>query len=151
MTTDLGISRPSKEEQIAAMASYDALKETLKNVKAETLEIEIEETQEKIKVPLTALKFLVKILKVTSQGKPLSIVPIAAEMTTQAAAEILGCSRPHLVQLLETGEIPFTKVGKHRRVKYEDVHNYREKMKADQKKRIIQMMQGDEELGLYDS
>ena len=72
-------------------------------------------------------------------------------MTTQAAAEMLGCSRPHLVQLLESGKIPFTKVGKHRRVNYEDVRKYREEMKSDQKSRIIKMMQDDEELGLYDS
>ena len=30
---------------------------------------------------------------------PISVVPIATEMTTQAAAELLGCSRPHFVKL----------------------------------------------------
>jgi excisionase family DNA binding protein len=44
-------------------------------------------------------------------------------MTTQAAAELLGCSRP----LLEEGQISFTKAGKHRRVKYEDVVTYNQK------------------------
>lgn len=151
MRTDAKISRPSKEEQMAAMASYSALKETLKELNTETIEIEIEETKQKITIPLSALELLTKILEVTGKGQSLSIVPIAAEMTTQTAAEMLGCSRPHLVQLLENGEIPFTKVGKHRRVKYEDVQDYRQKMKVDQKKRIIQMMQGDEEIGLYDS
>ena len=151
MTTNLGTSKPSKEEQIAAMASYNALKETLKSINTDTPEIEIEETQHRIKVPIRALNLLAKILEVTSQGKPLSIVPIATEMTTQAAAEMLGCSRPHLVHLLESGQIPFTKVGKHRRVKYEDVCNYKDKMKADQKSRIIKMMHDDEDLGLYDS
>lgn len=67
-------------------------------------------------------------------------------MTTQAAAEMLNCSRPHLVKLLEDGHVPFTKVGKHRRVKYEDVVAYQKQMKAEQKQRIIQMMASDEEL-----
>lgn len=151
MSNYLEIPRPSKEERKTALASYDALKETLKELNTDTPEIEIEETQDKVKIPLNALKLLVKILEVTSQGKPISIVPIATEMTTQAAAEMLGCSRPHLVQLLESGKIPFTKVGKHRRVNYEDVRKYREEMKSDQKSRIIKMMQDDEELGLYDS
>ncbi len=133
------------------MESYDALAATLKGLRSTNPEIEIEETEEKIRVPLKALQLLAEILKATSQGKPISIVPIATEMTTQAAAELLSCSRPHLVKLLESGDIPFTKVGKHRRVKYEDVLAYKKRMKATQKQRIIQMMQADEELGLYDS
>jgi len=76
---------------------------------------------------------------------------MATEMTTQSAAEFLGCSRPHLVKLLETGEIPFTKVGKHRRVKFEDIVNYKNKMKARQEKILMDIMKTDEELGLYDS
>ncbi len=86
-----------------------------------------------------------------SQGKPFSIVPVATEVTTQKAAEILGCSRPHLVKLLEKGDIPFTIVGKHRRVKLEDVMNYKTRMKKVQKQHIIDMMRSDEELELYDS
>lgn len=145
------IKAPSKKEQIEAMASYNALAATLKHLSTETPEIEIEETEEKIKIPLKALKLLATILKATSQGKPISVVPIATEMTTQSAAELLGCSRPHFVKLLETGEIPFTKVGRHRRVKFEDVSNYKKAMKLKQEALITKMMQADEELGLYDS
>ena len=86
-----------------------------------------------------------------SQGKPISIVPFATEVTTQKAAEILGCSRPYLVKLLEEGKIEFTKVGKHRRIMFEDVLKYKQLMKEAQKKNIIDMMHFDEELGLYDS
>lgn len=143
--------KPSKEEQILAMESYDALAAVLEGLKSENPEIEIEETEEKIKIPLHALKLLAKILKATSQGKTISVVPIATEMTTQAAAEFLGCSRPHLVKLLEEGKIAFTKVGKHRRVQFEDVANYRKKMKSRQKDLLIDIMKSDEEIGLYDS
>ena len=145
------IKRPSKEEQLAAMASYNALTSTLEDINSENPEIEIEETHEKLRIPLHALKLLAQILKATGQGKPISIVPIPTELTTQAAAEMLGCSRPHFVKLLETGEIEFTKVGKHRRVRFEDVMAYKKAMKAKQKAAIIQMMKNDEELGLYDS
>jgi len=82
---------------------------------------------------------LIDILKAMSQGKPISIVPLATEVTTQSAAEILGCSRPYLVKLLEEGKIEYTKVGKHRR------------MKEEQKQRLIDMIHADEDLGLYDS
>lgn len=133
------------------MESYNALTATLEELRSNNPEIEIEETEERIKIPIKALKLLAEILRVTGQGKPISIVPIAAEMTTQSAADFLGCSRPHFVKLLEKGAIPFVKIGKHRRVKYEDVLSYRDQMKKDQEKRIIEMMKMDEELGLYDS
>lgn len=145
------VKKPSKEEQMAAMASYDALASMLKELHSENPEIEIEETNEKIKVPMAALQLLAKILEAMSQGKPISLVPIATEMTTQAAAEFLGCSRPHLVKLLENGAIPFTKIGKHRRVKFEDVAKYKTEMKKKQRDLLIKMMKSDEESGLYDS
>jgi excisionase family DNA binding protein len=145
------IKRPSKEEQKAAMESYDALASTLEQIHSDYPEIEIEETNERIKIPLNALKLLAKILKETSQGRPISIVPIATEITTQAAAELLGCSRPHLVKLLEQGDIKFTKIGKHRRIKYQDVIEYKKKLKAKQRKLLIEIMKADEETGLYDS
>ncbi len=145
------IKRPTKQEQEVAMESYNALSATLEQLKSNNPEIEIEETREKIKIPLRALKLLMEILKATSQGKPISIIPIATEMTTQAAAELLGCSRPHLVKLLETGEIPFTKVGKHRRIKFEDLMNYKQQQLKEREALLIEIMKGDEELGLYDS
>jgi len=147
------ISRPSKAEQRIAQKSYSSLLSALEHMKADLseAEIEIEETGEKIKIPIRALSLLGKILKTMSQGKMVSIVPVAAEVTTQSAAELLNCSRPHLISLLEEGKIEYTKVGKHRRIKFEDVMNYKQKMKAEQKQRLIEIMNTDEETGLYDS
>ncbi|UOB16461.1 helix-turn-helix domain-containing protein [Abyssalbus ytuae] len=151
METYKKINKPSKDEQKLATESYDALASAIERLKIENPKIEIEETQQRIKIPLSALKFLGEILKAMSQGKPFSLVPVATEVTTQKAAEILGCSRPHLVKLLEDGEIDYTKVGKHRRVRFEDVMKYKRKMKKNQKQHIINIMKSDEELGLYDS
>ncbi|MCZ4319197.1 excisionase family DNA-binding protein [Aequorivita viscosa] len=151
METYNNINKPSKDEQRLAIESYDALASVIEQLKSENPEIEIEETQERIKVPLSALKFLGEILKAMSQGKPFSLVTVATEVTTQKAAEIIGCSRPHLVKLLEEGQIEYTKVGKHRRVKFEDVMMYKKKMKRTQKQNIIDIMKSDEELGIYDS
>lgn len=145
------INRPSKEDQKLALESYDALVSVIGQLKSENPEIEIEETQERFKIPLSALIFLKDILKTMGDGKPFSLVPIATEVTTQKAAEILGCSRPHLVKLLEEGKMQFTKVGRHRRVRFDEVMNYRKKMKDEQKRKIIEIMSLDEDLGLYDT
>jgi excisionase family DNA binding protein len=145
------IRRPSKQEQKVAIESYNALTSVIDQLHSDETEIEIEETKDKIVIPIRALKFLGDILKAMSQGKPISIVPVATEVTTQKAAEILGCSRPYLIKLLETGKIEFTKVGKHRRIMFEDILKYKKQMKEEQKKNIIDIMNFDEEIGLYDS
>jgi excisionase family DNA binding protein len=72
-----------------------------------------------------------------------------ATLTTQDVAEILGCSRPHVVKLLEQGTIPFSKVGSHRRVCMEDVAAYKRSTRERQRQALIQLMQTDEEHGLY--
>ena len=55
------------------------------------------------------------------------------------------------MKLLETGEIEFVKVGKHRRINIDDIYKYKVKMKEVQKQRIIDIMKFDEEIGLYDT
>jgi excisionase family DNA binding protein len=145
------IRKPTKDEQRAALKSYGALANSLDQLRSEYPEIEIEETEEKIRIPIGALKLLARILKEIGQGNPISIVPIATEITTQAAAEHLGCSRPHIVKLLEEGKIPYTKVGKHRRIKYEDLATYKRDMKSAQKRKIQELMDLDEDSGLYDT
>jgi excisionase family DNA binding protein len=147
----LDIKKPTKEEQRTALESYDALAASLDQLSTDFPEIEIEETEEKIRIPISALKFLARILKEISQGNPVSIVPIATEITTQAAAELLGCSRPHVVKLLESGKIPFNKVGKHRRIQYEDLVAYKKEMKALQREKLQELMGLDEDSELYDT
>lgn len=147
----LDIKKPTKEEQRTALESYNTLAASIDQLRTDFPEIEIEENEERIRIPISALKFLARILKEISQGNPVSIVPIATEITTQAAAELLGCSRPHMVKLLESGKIPFNKVGKHRRIRYEDLVAYKKEMKALQRKKLQELMGLDEDSGLYDT
>jgi excisionase family DNA binding protein len=96
--------------------------------------------------PLLAQTFL-DISRLISSGKSFSIMPVNAELTTQQAADMLNVSRPYLVKLLESDEINFTKTGRHRRIKAEDIFAYKEKRDSERARILSDMAHEDSENG----
>ncbi len=104
--------------------------------------------EEPLSIPVPALRMLVEILSQMAQGNAVSIVPYHAELTTQEAADFLNVSRPFLVKLLETGLIPFRKVGTHRRVAFSDLLKYRERTLTETRQSAAELTALSQELGL---
>ena len=78
-----------------------------------------------LELPAGAVALLMDILEAMAAGQGVSLVPENAELTTVQAAAMLNVSRPYLIKLLEESAIPHRKVGKHRRIRMEDVMAYK--------------------------
>lgn len=96
--------------------------------------------------PAIANTFL-QVLRLISSGKGFKLIPVGAELTTQQAADHLNVSRPFLVKLLEAGDIPFAKTGRHRRIKAEDLFAYKAKRDAQRGEALSDMAKLDAEKG----
>ena len=117
-------SLPDTETISLARASATELSKLLtKNPETDRARVRLDDTD--LVLPRYALALLRDLLSEMAKGNAVTIVPTHAELTTQEGANILNVSRPHLVKLLEQGDIPFTKVGTHRRIRYQDLLAYK--------------------------
>lgn len=106
-----------------------------------------DEPAETIPIPLAALGLLAEVLTEMAKGNAVTLMPIHAELTSQQAADLLNVSRPHLIELLEKGQIPHRKVGTHRRVLFQDLMAYKQKIDGARLKALEDMSALDQELG----
>jgi len=86
------------------------------------------EQEQSFELPAGAVTLLVEILETMAAGRGMSLIPENAELTTVEAAGVLNVSRPYLIKLLTEGALPFRKVGKHRRIRMEDVMAYKSRI-----------------------
>jgi len=92
-------------------------------------------------------KTFIDVLRLISSGKGFQLLPLDAELTTQQAADLLNVSRPHLIKLLEQKQIPYTKTGRHRRIRAEDIFAYKERRDETRAAALSAMAQDDMEHG----
>lgn len=76
-------------------------------------------------------KLLKQVVQALGTGRSISIMIRDQEISTQQAADILGLSRPTVVRLIDTGELPAHVPGAERRkLLVADVLAYREQLYA---------------------
>jgi excisionase family DNA binding protein len=107
-----------------------------------------DEPEETIAIPLPAFRLLAEILAQMAKGNTVTLIPIHAELTTQQAADLINVSRPFLIEQLEKGELPFRKVGKHRRVLFQDLMAYKHRMDHNRLKVLEELAAQAQELDL---
>lgn len=103
-----------------------------------------------IQFPEPVFHHLTHIVRAMLQGQSVSVLAENEAFTTQAAADFLGVSRPHLVKMLEEGDIPFHRVGSHRRVQLKDLRRYQKKRDAERRDSLNALTKRIEAEGFYE-
>ncbi|AOE81121.1 DNA-binding protein [Pseudomonas lurida] len=144
---------PLEKEVEAAVQGQRELASLL-STKFETQRIDIFDKEDKphtLVLPTSALRLLVDILGELAMGNAVKVVPVHAELTSQEAADLLNVSRPHLVKMLEEGAIPFTKTGRHRRIRFSDLMAFKQRRDEESQEAMEALANQAQELGMgYD-
>lgn len=148
MSTDHGVTRfPTHKDQEQAKAVHHHLAQLLDADHCQ-LRVSTAQGEETLELPHAVVRLLDRVLGEMADGNAVTLVPVHAELTTSQAADLLNVSRPHLIKLLESGAVPFSMVGSHRRVRAEDVLSYRSERIAKRREALTELTEEAERLGL---
>ncbi len=99
-----------------------------------------------VEIPASAFAALRAVVRDMAQGLTITLIPHDKELTTKEAADILNMSRPFLVKLLDRGELPYHRVGTHRRLNVEDVLAYRELRAGRRREKLRELTELSEQV-----
>jgi len=131
----------SSKEQLEIKSIYEKLREAEAKLVGPDGKTEI--------LPNNVYSFLLRLLADLKAGHSVTILQSMHRLTTVEASKVLGVSRQYLIQLLEKGEIPYTKVGTHRRVLVRDVLNYKAKRDLARRTALDDLARREYETGNY--
>jgi excisionase family DNA binding protein len=104
-----------------------------------------------VELPEPMFEVLLQVAAAMKAGLAVTVAPHHLTLSTQEAADLLRISRTTLVRLLETGAIPFEKPSRHRRVRLDDLLEYRRRQRSQAELAFADMVADTERLGLYDA
>ena len=141
---------PNESDADLARTASSKILPLVREQKPQAVHLTFVDGQVSIVLPIGSLEMINSILEAMAAGHGVMVFPQHAELTTMEAADILNVSRPYLIKLLEAGDIPYHKVGRHRRIRLEDVMQYKREIDLRREEILDQMVAEAEELGLYD-
>jgi excisionase family DNA binding protein len=109
----------------------------------------IDQQGNRTELPEPIYKHLMRIVHLMLERRAVVMLPEDEAFTTQAGANFLGMSRQFFVNLLENKEIPFHKVGAHRRVYFKDLLGYQNQRDSLRAKTLDGLAAEVNRTGLY--
>jgi len=141
--------QPTEEMSALAADASRRLFRVIGTNQRETCVVRFESApDEPLVLPAAAVRLLGALLTELAKGNAVTLMPHHAELTSQEAADLLNVSRPFLVSLLESGQLPFHKVGTHRRVRFSDLMTYKRRRDAESEEALRELAAISQELKL---
>ena len=143
-------NKPTKRDQRLARHSLSAVRNLSEKYRKsnDKISLSISDENDTIEIPASAFGYLESILEQMAAGQSVEVISEQRHLTTQQAADYLQVSRPYLVKLLENGVIPFTKTGRHRRVKFADIEAYRLELERKRAENLKELAKQAQELNM---
>lgn len=101
-----------------------------------------------VAIPASALKLMIEVLTQLGEGNSVNITPVHAELTTQEGADMLNMSRPTFIKLLDSGVIPFNRIGNRRKVPFSSVIEYKQNLEEQRLAVLDELSTLDQEFGM---
>jgi excisionase family DNA binding protein len=121
----------------------------LDHSRAATITIESEDgSSPSVQVPPQVLRVLGQTLGLMARHQPVLLLPEKQELSTVEAANFLNVSRPFVIKEIEAGKLAYRLVGTHRRIRFTDLMNYANAMRAKQQEALDKKANNARELGL---
>ena len=141
---ELGGRLPSADERAAANQLRQILAAQAVSDRDQKLRI-IDEAGKSAEIVLAPAlsRLLTELLRHIGKGDAVTLVPVSQMLTTQQAADILNVSRPYLISLLEKGDIKHDLVGRHRRIRAEDLFAYKRRRDAERDAALSELAELD--------
>jgi excisionase family DNA binding protein len=138
---------PSEQERAAA----NQLRQIIAAQVAEDHEVKLrllldKATPAEVVLTPTLSALLMDLLRTIGSGDAVTLIPVSQQLTTQQAADILNVSRPHLIKLLENGEMKFETTGRHRRIRAVDLFEYKKRRDKKRSGALEELAQLDADL-----
>ena len=101
-----------------------------------------------VELPPKALRLVADMLGMMAQRLPVLVLPQKLELSTQDAAGFLNVSRPFVVKQIDEGRLPCRKVGRHRRILFEDLAVYQQSQREETEAALQALADQAQALGL---
>jgi excisionase family DNA binding protein len=139
---------PSAQDAAIARLSGQVLSPFVRQKRPLRLRVREKGQEMPLELPSGAVAMLMEILEAMAAGRGVTLIPENAELTTVQAADVLNVSRPFLIKLLDENRLPHRKVGKHRRIRMEDVVAYRANIDLEREAVLDELAREAQEAGM---
>lgn len=144
------LERPNRTPISVPEAMLPALEQLLGLIADSNEPVALTTASGSVPLPPGVVQLLAEIVEALNRRSAVSVLELHQELTTNQAATILNVSRQYLVRLLDAGEIRFSRTGTHRRIRLEDVLEYRDKRDAKRDRDLTDLSQLSQDAGLYE-